>query len=228
MVWRVAVALLGSAIPFQVLGLLTAGAMGDGTPASVIEGLERAAGPLGKLALLAVALSSITGNSVNDNTASYSLISAGLRVPRVAAAVATAALGTVLAIAGQGRYADLYASYLVVTLYWVAPFIGIVLADWWCRPDAGAAAARGWTAEATLFVATSLVTTALFSSNELYTGPVARALGGADIGYDVGFTAAFGGTVLLRRLGRRPGALPSDPAQGRAPEHPPVEQGRTD
>ena len=202
-VWRVAAALLGSAIPFQLLGLLTAGSMGEGTPAAVIGGLERAAGPLGPLALAAVALSSITGNSVNDNTASYSLISAGLRVSRVAAAIATAALGYLLAVAGHGHYADLYSSYLVVTLYWVAPFVGIVLADWWCRPGADTAARRGWTADASLFVATSIVTTALFSSNELYAGPVARALGGADIGYAVGFAAAFAGTVLLHRRRRR-------------------------
>ena len=198
-VWRALLGLLLSAIPFQVLGLLTAGSMGDGTPTAVIAGLERAAGPLGPLALLAIALSSITGNSVNDNTASYSLISAGLRVPRVAAAVVTASLGFVLAVLGGGHYADLYTSYLVVTLYWIAPFIGIVLADWWVarRPDGRAPA--GWTAEATLFVATSVATIALFSSTDLYTGPVARALGGADIGYYVGFAAAFGGTAWLRR-----------------------------
>ena len=198
-VWRALWGLLLSAIPFQVLGLVTAGSMGDGTPTAVIAGLERAAGPLGPLALLAIALSSITGNSVNDNTASYSLISAGLRVPRVAAAVVTATLGFVLAVLGHGHYADLYTSYLVVTLYWIAPFIGIVLADWWVVRRPVAAVPPGWTAEATLFVATSLATIALFSSTELYTGPVARALGGADIGYYVGFAAAFGGTVWLRR-----------------------------
>ncbi len=198
-VWRALLGLLLSAIPFQVLGLLTAGSMGEGTPAAVIAGLERAAGPLGPLALLAIALSSITGNSVNDNTASYSLISAGLRVPRVAAAVVTATLGFVLAVLGHGHYADLYTSYLVVTLYWIAPFIGIVLADWWWRRRPDMTAPVGWTAEATLFVATSVVTIALFSSTDLYTGPVAAALGGADIGYYVGFAAAFGGTVWLRR-----------------------------
>ena len=209
-VWRALAGLLLSAIPFQVLGLLTAGSMGDGTPTAVIAGLERAAGPLGPLALLAIALSSITGNSVNDNTASYSLISAGLRVPRVAAAVVTAALGFVLAVLGHGHYADLYTSYLVVTLYWIAPFIGIVLADWWVArgPDVAQA---GWTAEATLFVATSVVTVALFSSSDLYTGPVARALGGADIGYYVGFAAAFGGTVWLRRAAGRRRVVRSTP-----------------
>ncbi len=123
--------LLGSAIPFQVLGLLTAAGIGEASPIAVIAGLQREAGWLGPVVLAAIALSSITGNSVNDNTASYSLISAGIRVPRVLAAIVTASLGYALAVAGAGRYADLYAGYLVVTLYWIAPWIGIVLADWY-------------------------------------------------------------------------------------------------
>lgn len=97
-------------------------------------------GPLGGVALAAIALSSITGNSFNDNTASYSLISAGLHIPRVAAAVLTALLGYALAVAGAGRYTTLYTDYLLVTLYWIAPWIGIVLADWYlatarCTPS---------------------------------------------------------------------------------------------
>lgn len=186
--------LLGSAIPFQVLGLLTAAGIGEASPIAVIAGLQREAGWLAPVVLAAIALSSITGNSVNDNTASYSLISAGIRVPRVLAAIVTASLGYALAVAGAGRYADLYAGYLVVTLYWIAPWIGIVLADWYL---AGGREARtpmpdppGWTRGATIFLVTAVLTTALFSVSDLYTGPAARLLGGADIGYYVGFLGA--------------------------------------
>ena len=202
---RAFAALLLSAIPFQLLGLLTAGAIGDASPTAVIADLRRAGGVLGPVVLAAVALSSITGNSVNDNTASYSLLSAGIRIGRVAAAIATATLGYVLAVAGHGRYADLYSNYLVLTLYWIAPWTAIVLADWWQRPGRDAVTPDGWTREAMLFVAVLVATVALFSSNDLYTGPVARALGGADIGYFVGFAAAFAGTLLLgrRRAARR-------------------------
>ena len=186
--------LLGSAIPFQVLGLLTAAGIGEASPIAVIAGLQREAGWLGPVVLAAIALSSITGNSVNDNTASYSLISAGIRVPRVLAAIVTASLGYALAVAGAGRYADLYAGYLVVTLYWIAPWIGIVLADWYLpggrdtrdpAPDP-----PGWTRGATIFLVTAVLTTALFSVSDIYTGPAARLLGGADIGYYVGFLGA--------------------------------------
>ena len=190
-VWLALAGLLGSAVPFQVLGLLTARGIGGASPIAVIGSLQHGAGPLGPVVLAAIALSSITGNSVNDNTASYSLISAGIRVPRVLAAVLTASLGYLLAVFGAGRYAELYTGYLVATLYWIAPWIGIVLADWYLvgRRDE-ARDPPGWTQGATIFVVTAVLTIALFSVSDLYTGPLARLLGGADIGYDVGFVAA--------------------------------------
>ena len=190
-VWLALAGLLGSAVPFQVLGLLTAAGTREASPTAVIASLQHGAGPLGPVVLAAIALSSITGNSVNDNTASYSLISAGIRVPRVLAAIATASLGYGLAVAGAGRYADLYTSYLLVTLYWIAPWIGIVLADWYLLGRRGGERdPPGWTRGATIFLLTAVLTIALFSVSDLYTGPAARLLGGADIGYYVGFLLA--------------------------------------
>lgn len=191
--------LLGSAIPFQILGLLTASSVAEPSPTAVIASLQHAMGPVGAVALAAIALSSITGNAFNDNTASYSLISAGLRIPRVMAAILTAALGYVLAVAGAGRYTALYTDYLLVTMYWIAPWVGIVLADWYCGDRKVHAVPPGWTYGATIFVVTASLTIALFSTSTLYTGPVARWLNGADIGYYVGFFVAAGWYVLGMR-----------------------------
>lgn len=200
--------LLLSAVPFQILGLLTASSIAEPSPMAVIASLQHAMGALGPLALAAIALSSITGNSFNDNTASYSLISAGIHVPRVAAAILTATLGYVLAVVGAGRYATLYTDYLLVTMYWIAPWCGIVLADWYLTGGHSAVRADeghvlrppvGWTRGATIFVVTSVLTVVLFSTSSLYTGPVARWLGGADVGYYVGFVVA----ALWYAAGRR-------------------------
>ncbi|WP_041249312.1 purine-cytosine permease family protein [Gluconacetobacter diazotrophicus] len=182
--------LLGSAVPFQTLGLLTAASIAEPSPTAVIASLQHAAGPLGPVVLAAIALSSVTGNSFNDNTASYSLISAGIHIPRVLAAIITALLGYGLAVAGAGRYAALYTDYLVVTMYWIAPWIGIVLADWYLGDRTAHPVPPGWTRGATIFIMTTVVTILLFSTSQLYTGPVARWLGGADIGYYVGFFVA--------------------------------------
>lgn len=188
--WMALAGLLLSTVPFQLLGLITAAGAGEATPGAVIAHLQHQAGLLGPMVLAAIALSSITGNSFNDNTASYSLISAGIRVPRVLAAIVTATLGYVIAVFGAGRYAELYTSYLVVTLYWIAPWIGIVLADWYLIGNRPREVPPGWTRAATIFVVTAVLTIALFSVSDLYTGPVARWLGGADIGYYVGFFGA--------------------------------------
>ena len=209
-VTRALAALLLSAIPFQVFGLITAGSIGEASPTAVITNLRHAAGPFGPIALFAVALSSVTGNSVNDNTAAYSLISAGIRVPRVLAAIVTALLGYALAVAGSGHYADFYAGYLVLTLYWIAPWTGIILADWWMNPGRHREARQAWMPDATLFIVVSVLTVLLFSSTDLYTGPIARALGGADIGYYVGFAVAFAGTVMLAGAKGR-GSAPATP-----------------
>ncbi len=198
-VWLALAGLLLSAVPFQLLGLVTAGATGEASPVAVIAHLQHAAGGLGPVVLAAIALSSITGNAFNDNTASYSLISAGIRVPRIAAAILTASLGYVIAVFGAGRYAELYTGYLVVTLYWIAPWIGIVLADWYLIGGRRRPASAGWTPAASIFVVTAVLTIALFSVSDPYTGPIARALGGADIGYYVGFFGAAIATVIVER-----------------------------
>ena len=200
-VWLALAGLLLSAVPFQILGLITAGATHEASPTAVIAHLQHEAGVLGPLVLAAIAASSITGNSFNDNTASYSLISAGIRIPRIAAAILTASLGYVIAVFGAGRYAELYTNYLVVTLYWIAPWIGIVLADWYLIGNQQRAAPEGWTAAASIFVVTAVLTVALFSVSDLYTGPAAKLLGGADIGYYVGFFAAGAAYVALVRPG---------------------------
>lgn len=197
--WLALAGLLSSAIPFQILGLISAGSVANPSPTAVIASLQQAMGPLGAVALAAIALSSITGNSFNDNTASYSLISAGLHVPRVAAAILTALLGYGLAVAGAGRYTALYTDYLLVTMYWIAPWIGIVLADWYCGTRQPRPVPPGWTYGATIFAVTSVLTILLFSESQLYTGPVARWLDGADIGSYVGFFVAGGWYVLGMR-----------------------------
>lgn len=199
-VWLALAGLLLSAVPFQLLGLVTATGIGEATPTAVIAHLQHAAGRLGPVVLAAIALSSITGNSFNDNTASYSLISAGVRVPRVLAAIVTATLGYVIPVFGAGRYAELYTSYLVVTLYWIAPWIGIVLADWYLVGSRPREVPPGWTQAATIFVVSAVLTIALFSVSDLYTGPVARLLGGADIGYYVGFFGA--GLLYVLSVGK--------------------------
>lgn len=192
-----------SSFIMEMFGLLTGAAIQDPSPDALIHALQAWSGPLAPLALAAVAFSSVAINAANDNTAAYALISAGIHVNRMLSAVVTAGLGYVLAVMGEGRFVSLYENYLLLALYWIAPWCGIVLADWYCRPTNIKAecsnALPGWTSSATVFVAVTTLTISLFSSTPLYTGPIATVLNGADIGYLVGFFLAGGLQICILR-----------------------------
>ncbi len=191
--------LAGSAFFVEALGLLTAGRIADVSPAGTIGSIAQLTGAFAPLALLAIALSAISINAFNENTAAYSLISSGVRLPRPISAVITAACGFALAVAGAGTFATLFSNYLLVLLYWIAPWAGIVLAQWFVVRGAGDGVIPRWGLGATIFVVVTPLTIALFSATDVYTGPVAKMLGGTDIGSFVGFAVAAGWYVLAAR-----------------------------
>ena len=74
-------------------------------------------------------------------------------------------------------------------LYWIAPWAGIVLTDWFMFGGASRPQRR-WGPGATIFAIVTPLTIALFSATPIYTGPVAKLLDGTDIGFFVGFFVA--------------------------------------
>jgi NCS1 family nucleobase:cation symporter-1 len=187
--WLAFGGLATSSTLLEFCGLMTAGRLTDLTPAGVIAAIGALTGPFAPIALLAIGCAAIPMNSINDNTAAYSMISAGVRIPRHIAAIITTTLGFGLALAGAGAFATYFSNYLLLLLYWIAPWAGIVIADWLLfRGDASRT--RQWGIGATIFVIVTPLTMALFSSTSVYTGPIATLLGGTDIGSFVGFFAA--------------------------------------
>jgi nucleobase:cation symporter-1, NCS1 family len=182
----------------ETFGLLTAGRLTDLSAAGVIAGIGALTGPF---ALIAIAVSAISINSINDNTAAYSLISTGMHIRRDFAAFVTTLCGFALAVAGAGKFAELFSNYLLLLLYWIAPWAGIVLTDWWLFGGAQRPLRR-WGSGATIFVIVTPLTIALFSATPIYTGPVAKLLDGTDIGFFVGFFVASLCYALVERRGR--------------------------
>jgi len=199
--WLAFAGLATSSALLEFCGLMTAGRLTDLTPAGVIAEIGALTGPFAPIALVAIACAAIPMNSINDNTAAYSMISAGVRIPRHIAAIITTTLGFGLALAGAGAFATYFSNYLLLLLYWIAPWAGIVIADWLLfRGDASRT--RQWGVGATIFLIVTPVTIALFSSTSIYTGPIATLLGGTDIGYFVGFFAAAGAYAIAERARR--------------------------
>ncbi len=187
-----------ASVLLELCGLLTASRLTDLSPGGVIAEIGALTGPYAPIALIALGISAISINSINDNTAAYSVISAGVRIPRHFAAIFTTVCGFALAYAGAGKFATYFSNYLLLLLYWIAPWAGIVLADWYLTRGTPQPV-RDWGPGATIFVIVTPVTIALFSVSAIYTGPLANLLGGTDIGFFVGFIAAAGAYVLVAR-----------------------------
>ena len=195
-----ATALGGTAV--GLCGFLTAGRLTDVSPSGIIETITGLVGPFASVALFAIASSSIVANSINDNTAAYSLMSAGIRIKRAFAAAITAILGYAVAVAGAGSFAMLFSQFVVLLGYWIAPWTAIVLADRFFTGDTHRPPQR-WGSGLIIFAIITPLTIVLFSATTSYTGPVARLLGGTDIGYLVGFITAGGLYIFTTRLQRR-------------------------
>jgi NCS1 family nucleobase:cation symporter-1 len=87
------------------------------------------------LAMVAIAIGTIAVNAMNDYTGSLSLQAAGLRIPRVYSAAAVAVLGYLFTLYLQygGDFAGNFINFILFISYWISPFVGVVLADWWLR-----------------------------------------------------------------------------------------------
>jgi NCS1 family nucleobase:cation symporter-1 len=187
----------------ELIGVLAAVAAGTaGTPIAV---LTRAMGPLAKPALAAVVLGTVTANALNAYTGTLSSLSLGLRLPRTAMVVVFGVIGGVLSYLGYHGFSTNYENFLLLLSYWVAPWIGVLLAATYL-PERAVTEARAVPVQAllALFVV-GILASIPFMDQTLYEGPVAHLLGGGDIGYWVGLALAFlGARVLLPKTQAQP------------------------
>jgi nucleobase:cation symporter-1, NCS1 family len=204
----------------QAIGLGAASVLANQTVAGVRTLMG--GGPLGVLALVAIAFGSITSNSMNDYTGSLAFQALGARVrrPLTAALVAVLAFAAILwmhAADTAGRFENI----LLFVGYWIAPFCAIVMIDWHdhkdrYRPSLLRVALSfrdlraGWPALVAFVLAFAAMVP--FMNTSVIEGPAARALHGADIAFYVGFIAAGFLYYWLRRGG----------STGRAEPHPKI------
>ena len=162
---------------------------------------------LGKVLIAAALLGLVTITSLNFYGASLTLLSVAdtVRPLRCTAAKRLASLGvalvasTLLALNSSGNFVARFQDYLSLLLYLFTPWTAINLVDFYLvrkghysireifnsRGMYGHWNWRGLTAYLSGFIAMIP-----FFSTEIYTGPVARALGGADVAMLVGLPVA--------------------------------------
>jgi NCS1 family nucleobase:cation symporter-1 len=130
--WLTVLGLTLSAGWIETLGLLVADKSTGpavGTISDILGG-----GLFGALAMIAIAIGTVAVNAMNDYTGSLSLQAAGVRVPRVYAAIAVAILGFLFTLyLNAGDLVGKFESYLLFISYWVTPWAAVVVVDWWLR-----------------------------------------------------------------------------------------------
>jgi NCS1 family nucleobase:cation symporter-1 len=130
--WNTVLGLTLSAGWIEVLGL----AVADKSTGAAVDTINTilGGGLLGALAMIAIAIGTVAVNAMNDYTGSLSLLAAGVRIRRVYSAIAVAVLGYLFTLyLNNGNLQGKFESYLLFILYWVTPWAGVVLADWWLR-----------------------------------------------------------------------------------------------
>ena len=124
----------------EILGLLVAGqATGGESSDTIFQVLGGSGNIIAILAMVAIAVGTVAVNAMNDYTGSLSLQAAGLRIKRIYSAAIVAVLGFLftLYLNAQTDFAGNFTNFLLFISYWIAPFVGVVLADWWLRRPAG-------------------------------------------------------------------------------------------
>ena len=190
------------------IGLAGAKALSNQTAAGVRSLMG--GGAAGVLALIIVVFGAITSNTMNDYSGSLALQASGVRLKRnwAAACGTTVAFGVILWLHG-GNTSARFQSVLLLSAYWIAPFLGIVLVDWHDRQ--GFVTFRGlcdlmdpknlntgWTALVSFVVSFGVMVP--FMNTGLFVGPVATRLDGADLSFYVGFAVALCLYRAIRRF----------------------------
>jgi NCS1 family nucleobase:cation symporter-1 len=120
----------------EILGLLVATKATGGESSDTIYAVLGGNGAIiATVAMVAIIIGTVAVNAMNDYTGSLSLQAAGVRVKRIfsAAAVAVLGYGFTLILQFNGEFSANFYNFLLFISYWISPFVGVVLADWWLR-----------------------------------------------------------------------------------------------
>lgn len=204
---RVAVfALFGGAVAsfaIEVVGAL----VGSLTPGLLFfQALYGFSGSFGLLAILAIVLGAMAANALNIYTNSLSALVLDIRARRWVAVVAGGVVGLALSFIGQENFVMNYENFLLVLDYWITPWLGIVLVDYFVVRRTSAVSSANpplwdWRALSAYLVAVLASVPFMVPSLSLgYPfGALAYLFGGADFSYFVSFGVACALTFLLRR-----------------------------
>jgi len=197
-----------SALWIEALGLAVVGAIKDTSddPVHQINTLL-GGGLIGALAMIAIFFGTVAVNAMNDYSGSLSLLAAGIKVWRPISALIVGVLSYIATIwLYNANFNNTFENYLLFITYWIGPWSAIVLMDW--RLRRGSTGGADHVADFSLLpsgrnaliaLVVGFVISIPFMDATVYQGPIANALGGADIAYVIGFIVAGAAYWVLER-----------------------------
>lgn len=193
----------GASFAVEVIGAL----VGSLTSGLGFGGLYGLAGQFGPIAILAIILGAMAANALNIYTNSLSALVLDVRTKRWVAVVVGGIVGLALSFAGQVNFELNFENFLLVLDYWIMPWLGIVLVDYYVSRRTSvqsSADARGLDVKVLAAYLVAVLLSVPFMVPALHLGypfgALAYLFGGADFSYFISFLVAAGLTYLLRRL----------------------------
>jgi NCS1 family nucleobase:cation symporter-1 len=190
----------GASFAVEVIGALVVSL----TPGfGIFGGLYSFAGPF---AILAIILGAMAANALNIYTNALSALVLDIRTKRWVAVLVGGLVGLALAFAGQVNFELNFENFLLVLDYWIMPWLGIVLMDYFVSrrttvQSSIEAPSLDLRALAAYLVAVLISVPFMVPAVHLLypVGAFAYLFGGADYSYFISFLVAAGLAYLLRR-----------------------------
>ncbi len=195
-----------SSFAVEVIGALVGSATGS---LDYFGSLYAFAGASGPLAILAIILGATAANTLNLYTNALSALVLDVRAKRWATVLAGGLVGLAVTIISGASFESFYENFLLALAYWITPWLGIVLVDFYVAKTATVESTRNapsWDWMAIAIYGFSVLVSVPFMVPLLAIGYPVGALsslfGGADFSYFVSFGAAVVLTFASRK--RRP------------------------
>ncbi len=198
----------------EVVGFAVAAATGNtsGLPTVLVQFMGSYGFAYAIIAVTALFLGALAANVLNIYTNSLSALAIYNKARRWQALAAGAVVGTLMAVLGGLNFVGYYEGFLLFLDYWITPWIGILLImfyvyrvrNWRLVEDSPRVV---W--KAILAYVIGLLISVPFMNLDAatgglipYVGPIASALGGADISYFISFIAASLTYLIIARPNR--------------------------
>lgn len=187
----------------EIVGMLV-GVLSAPHNSNPILALSNVMGGFGIVAVIAIVLGGIAANVLNIYSNALCAGALDLRLPRWSLAIIAGMLGFIFSIIGSGNFDANYQNYLYLIGYWVTPWIGILVVDFYVRhngrwADTDTRNKQGVNASGLISWIVGVLVMLPFMNTPFFEGFVAKALSGVDISYYVGFVVAGGLYLIFTR-----------------------------